>query len=690
MKKYIVILFIIFLHLYSYGQGTSQALNTTKKIDSLVSLAQQYMCRDLKKSDSLNKILISESKRLNYPIGIAFALKFDGTNKICLGKNDSAEVILKESLKYFKQANYTEEYIKTLNNLSAAFRNQAKFDSAKVHLREMIQLSGDHNFELLQAYGFTGIGSLFIETGDFDSVIYYGMKSLELAKKMEDKKNEGNALMNIASAFFKLDDHDNAYKYYLQGVKLLQEGNDIFNLSTIYYNIAGLHIQFDNVDSALFYFEKALNGAAESNNAATVYQTYHGLADLYYRQGLFQKSIDYALKALVEGRKQKNRINEPEILNTLSSSYVAIGNVQKAIEMANESIKLSDSLGFKNEKAQAYKYLSQGYSLSGDYSRALNAHLKFYEYQKEIVNEQKNEAIAELQTKYETEKVEAEKVLAENRADLAESESQRNRLFFMGAVVVALLVVLVAVIYISRQKQAKRAEIATLELMASQKQLALEKQYRDSELKALKAQMNPHFIFNVLNSIQEFIVMNKKELASDYLATFAELIRSYLHFSNKGFISLKEETETLERYLELEALRFGDSFIYQVNVVDDLRLDELEIPTMIIQPYVENAIKHGLFSKKGEKKITIDFSNSENGELSCSITDNGIGRQAAQQIKASKPDIHKSFAMEATASRLELFNQRSNNKISVEIIDLFDEQNQPSGTQVKLIIPSQS
>jgi len=309
------------------------------------------------------------------------------------------------------------------------------------------------------------------------------------------------------------------------------------------------------------------------------------------------------------------------------------------------------------------------------------------ELSREVFDNEKSEQISKLQTKYETEKLAREKEIAQNKAIVAESESQKNLILFIASAVIAFLIVLVSVFYYIKLKQTKKAEIIKIELKASQKQLALEKQYRDSELKALKAQMNPHFIFNVLNSIQEFIVLNQKEQASDYLAMFAELIRSYLHFSNTGNISLREEIDSLQKYLELETLRFEDTFNYSLNYDDNLNSEELKIPTMIIQPYVENAIQHGLFHKKNNRKLSIDFSMPENKVINCTITDNGIGREKAKAIKLSKPAMHKSFAMEATASRLELYNQKFTNKIGIETIDLFNNDQHASGTKVVLSIP---
>lgn len=209
-----------------------------------------------------------------------------------------------------------------------------------------------------------------------------------------------------------------------------------------------------------------------------------------------------------------------------------------------------------------------------------------------------------------------------------------------------------------------------------------------SKLTALKSQMNPHFMFNALNSIQEFILQNKKELASNYLGDFADLMRSYLQYSQEDRISLREELDTLELYLKLEKVRFEGDFDYYVNYDKEIDIDKIEIPSFLIQPFVENAIKHGLLHKEGMKNITIQFKLKNQNELQCEIIDNGIGRKASQEI--NKIRKYKSFATEASQNRLQLLNQNIGNKIGLIIEDLFDENNASLGTKVVVSIPIQN
>jgi ligand-binding sensor domain-containing protein len=210
---------------------------------------------------------------------------------------------------------------------------------------------------------------------------------------------------------------------------------------------------------------------------------------------------------------------------------------------------------------------------------------------------------------------------------------------------------------------------------------------RNSQLSALKAQMNPHFIFNVLNSIQEIILLNDKKQANSYLGKFADLMRLILDQSNKVAISLEDELRSLKLYLELEALRFEENFKYEIQVTDMLYTYNINIPAMLIQPYVENAIKHGLMHKHGEKNLVLSFSLFNENTLLCVITDNGIGRRRSYEINRMREKKHTSFATGATQRRLELLNQGRAQTITASFIDLMDDHGNDCGTKVQLYIP---
>lgn len=214
----------------------------------------------------------------------------------------------------------------------------------------------------------------------------------------------------------------------------------------------------------------------------------------------------------------------------------------------------------------------------------------------------------------------------------------------------------------------------------------LEKNVNKSKLKAIKSQMNPHFFYNALNTLQSFILSNEKRLAIDYLSKFSNLTRTILEMTEKDFISISEEVKTLQLYLDIEKGRFDEDFSYEIHVGKNIDQESIKIPTMLLQPYVENAVKHGLLHKQGDKKVIILFE-TQNNELLISIDDNGIGRQKSNELNQIKNKNHQSFATEALQNRIDLLNEYNHKNISLKIIDKQNQQNQPTGTLVEIIIP---
>jgi ligand-binding sensor domain-containing protein len=213
------------------------------------------------------------------------------------------------------------------------------------------------------------------------------------------------------------------------------------------------------------------------------------------------------------------------------------------------------------------------------------------------------------------------------------------------------------------------------------------KDLAEVEMKALRAQINPHFLFNSLNSINNFILKNDTEKASKYLIKFSQLVRNILNNSSSSYVSLQEELQTIELYMLIEGMRFNNQFSYSIEIEDDINTSVIKMPSLLLQPYVENAIWHGLLHKEGEKKIWIKIKRDTAQSISIHIEDNGVGRVAAKAMQ-QRPKDHKSFGMQIGESRLKLMNNGQETIAKVEVVDMYTNTNEPKGTQIKIIIPS--
>lgn len=241
---------------------------------------------------------------------------------------------------------------------------------------------------------------------------------------------------------------------------------------------------------------------------------------------------------------------------------------------------------------------------------------------------------------------------------------------------------------LAAQKLALDTQFQHLQLQqAKQLETAFEKKLAETEMAALRAQMNPHFIFNCLNSIKLYTIENDAETASNYLTKFSRLIRLVLENSKSEKIILSREIETLRLYIELEMMRFKDKLVYELTIEPTVDQEYLEVPPLLVQPYIENAIWHGLMHKKEGGKVIIQFTQPAEHLLEVVITDNGIGREKAAVLKSKESNRHKSFGIKMTNERLQVINQLYDIQTKVTITDLYNADHLPAGTRVVIQIP---
>jgi ligand-binding sensor domain-containing protein/putative methionine-R-sulfoxide reductase with GAF domain/two-component sensor histidine kinase len=238
---------------------------------------------------------------------------------------------------------------------------------------------------------------------------------------------------------------------------------------------------------------------------------------------------------------------------------------------------------------------------------------------------------------------------------------------------------------------AKISRAMAMDAMKKSKMEVMELNVKMAESKFLnlRLQMNPHFLFNSLSSIQHLIVSQQTTKAYKYLTVFSNFLRSLLKYAEDNFIPLDEELKILNMYVELESLRFDQSFHFEINVEESLSNDEVLVPSLMVQPFAENAIWHGLLHKEGHKKLKIDFKNNTDEFLTCVIEDNGIGRKKSASIRESKISsmLHDSKGINIIKERLELLQQKTGKPAHVDIQDLYNEKNEPTGTKVIITIP---
>lgn len=418
-------------------------------------------------------------------------------------------------------------------------------------------------------------------------------------------------------------------KAYQEVVKLSEEKKMNSRLSWHYLNVGKGFMNIDDVDSAIHYFQKAV-GVIDDENQQARALAYANQGFCFIQKNMKEEALDLFEKAipLFKEKKENNLAN----IEWGRARIYEESDAKRAMEAFFKALDYAKRGEDFKQISGILHDIATLYGEEGDFKNA-------YEYQvlssravEKFLDQQKNSEIRELEIKYETERKE------------------------------------------------KEAEMFKLKVS-------------DLQLKALRAQMNPHFVFNALNSVQNFITSNDSTQAAKYLAQFAKLMRKSLEYSELEAISLEREIDFLRNYLDInEKLRFENRLSYEINVDEEIEEDIYGVPTMIIQPYVENAIEHGIRMKK-KGLIKVDFSLKDENTILCVIEDNGIGREKMRQLQESNPNHkdHRSLGTKITQERLEILLDAGNGKKkeeAVKIIDLVsDETGEALGTRVEVLIP---
>ncbi|HLU88209.1 MAG TPA: histidine kinase [Cyclobacteriaceae bacterium] len=331
-----------------------------------------------------------------------------------------------------------------------------------------------------------------------------------------------------------------------------------------------------------------------------------------------------------------------------------------------------------------------------DFDRAFQHQQTYISLKDSITSEKYMQRLAVLEAELELSEKQAhiDALTQEQQLQQEALKRQANlRNFILAGLGFTLLLALVMVRNVKLKHRAEHLQKVRLEsdlklerLEKEQKEAIFQSRMAELEMTALRAQMNPHFIFNCLNSINRYILKNQTEEASAYLTKFSRLIRLILQNSQAKTVSLENELEALRLYLDMEISRFEGRFDYQIAIDPALEVEDIEVPPLIIQPYVENAIWHGLMPKEDKGHVRVELQ-LKNEMLHCQITDDGVGRGMAAVLKNKSGTKGKSLGMQITAQRLELINSLHEKASTVEIKDLVDTYGQPGGTRVLLKIP---
>jgi tetratricopeptide (TPR) repeat protein len=614
-------------------------------------------------------------------------------------------------------------HVQQASNIARVYQHWGKLDSALYYRQLAIDRFAaygitERNMNVPNQYCY--MGTIYRDQGDFARARDYFDRSLELRKQIKDS-------LGVGMCYDEMAEMARQQGRYLQAVEMLQEALrykstfgdaridpsrmaqytesrsetylylgkvfadwDKFDDALMYYDTSLMFCRPVNftrgealvnyykglawqargeADTATRYFDRSLSLAGSMGNEPLEARARTGLGKLFLQEGQTGAALDYFQSAL-ETYREGGFIREiPGLYIDIGRAMVMQGRREAAIRIFEQAYQKADSMGMLREGADAAMALAGLYEGRGELvpaNRYLREYLLLHD---SVFSLETHRQLAEMQAHHESQQkqMQIDRLGQENELNSLRADRSQYVIISLGGILILLL--LFAIILI-RQIQIRNQQ----EAMLVRQQL-------------FRSQMNPHFIFNSLTNIQHFIFSKDSLSAGRYLAVFAKLMRSILNNSRRETITLHEEVDTIRQYLGLQQLRLEDKLSYGIEVDDALEPEITLIPPMLAQPFIENAIEHGIKNMESGKGKVVVRIQKEDGHILYEVDDNGVGRERSGKMKAEKHSVHASTAVSLTRTRLQHLWGRKRPQGFFEIIDKEHEDGAPAGTLVRLKIP---
>lgn len=608
------------------------------------------------------------AQKLNFKRGIANAYSVSGTAYMYSGDFKKSEEFYLFAQKMFETNKDLKGVGITYNNLGIVYDRLGDFNKSIKCYKKSIEIKKQQkDLEgVSTAYG--NIGNLYIEKGDYLKGIDYHFQSLQIEKSIGNKRGEAKSLESIGILYENLNQIEKALENFKQAEIIYNELKDEPALTNLFVNYGNTYYRVKNFVAAEEYFDKAIVLANKIQDLRMIGISYGNIGLILSEKGEYEKSIQNFRQALnysVQTGEKRGFLNQ--YLN-MSKTFLKMSLLDSAMAYGVKANNLALNIGLIELAISTEKNLSEIYDAKGDFKNAF-VHYKSYKlFSDSMVTVTKQKQMSELFVKYETRLQANENEQLKQRNKINELTIKNNRFTFLTiCLALAAILLIVAIIYF-RNKARYQEEKANLEQMT------------------LRLQMNPHFIFNAVNSIQRYILQKDKHEAYTYLTKFSQLMRDVLNTANEKNVTLTRELEMLNLYIELEQLRFEDSFDFSLELQDDIDTDSVYLPGLLIQPFVENAIWHGIMPLENSRRGILKVKLKRQGKaILIQIEDNGIGREQSEKIKKSAN--HKSMGMKLSKKRLELFKNNNNVRNAIiNIEDIKDESGGIMGTRVSIYL----
>lgn len=649
MNKIRFLYSIVLLSFLSFAQQKSadslmQVLGKTKndidKTNLLNAISDSYKVVDPKKMFVFGNQALDLAKKINYTIA-------QGNAYLNLGNSKIIEGDYKAAINYFQQA-------------QEIFENENPTPNTKDEIA-----SG-----LAKSYG--SIGIVLSEQSNYAKALQFYLKSVKIYEKLDDQVRCAKLYNNIGVIYKSQKSDFKALEFFVKAEKIQSKLKDE-NISITLTNIANCYLNQNNLEKANFYYNEAKKVLDKHPNPRALGEWYNNKGLLKQAERNIVEAIENWQNAITTFQNIDDKFGLVDTYLYLGQLYFEQQNLDKAFESTNQALQIAKQIEVVEQQMLCEKLISEIYNKNGNASKALLHFQNYSALKDKLINEENIRKSVESSMNYEFEKKELlQKEAQEKREFLIQEEAKSFKLKMLFGTLIGLLV-LGIIFLIYNRNQLKKT-------------LTLQKELAEYEQKALHLQMNPHFVFNCLGSISSFIVQNGTDSAIKYLAKFSKLMRLTLEYSKESLIPIDKEIESLQNYLELEQLRFNNNFDFTITKSAEIE-DDVALPPLLLQPFVENAIIHGVIPKKAKGQIKVDFQ-IDKESLVCTIEDDGVGCETSKKVKENSVSVHKSMAIDIIKKRLEMIasSTHKNATISIEEINANDNN---SGTKVVLKLPIQ-
>lgn len=553
-----------------------------------------------------------------------------------------------------------------------------EWDLAKENFKKAyIILQNNNEYPDLLRSSLIGLSNSYLNLHDHENALNY----LQILSNIKSTTNDQLVtLLMMSEVYFQKEDYETSLTYAEKYEQIARNTNNIAKLTEIEQQKAKIYARTNKLDKAQYAYNQSVSRQQQyGDEIADPIKQEKAKEEIIKGlrgQNRYQEEVDLRTNTIQQNFNNKNLKQASKEKVELGELFIERGNTSSALKEMREAAAIADSIGDTRGQSFAYLSLAEAYSKLGNNQKSLESYKNYSIAAEKLITEKDSQQKSRSEIIKKQKSIEgfAKDItidkqsfeLRETEETLEKSLIMRQKLMIYGLLLIMFILIITSY-YIYKNARASR--------LANQ-MLAL---------KSLRSQMNPHFIFNALNSVNQFISQSDEKAANKFLSDFSKLMRQVLEHSQEDFISLAQEKETISLYLKLEHYRFRDKFDYTINIDETIDLDSVKIPPMLIQPYIENSVWHGLRYKNEKGELTLSIVNKTDF-LIVTVADNGIGRKKSIELKTENQKKHNSKGLKNIQERLLILNKVYNTNYRV-IVEDFDSLT-GEGTKVSIYIPT--